>query len=129
MNNIAGRKFNKLIAIKPAHIKEFHYKFGITRRYFWKFRCECGKEKIIDKFSVIHGKTKSCGCLLRKRLLRHGFCSKYAERSMHIFNRRWQGMKTRCYCKSHKYYYLYGGKGIKICDHWNSSFLNFKVDM
>jgi hypothetical protein len=30
----------------------------------------------------------------------------------------WNGMKTRCYNKNHKYYDDYGGRGIEVCDEW-----------
>ena len=29
-----------------------------------------------------------------------------------------QSMKKRCYCRSHKSYLRYGGRGIEICDEW-----------
>ena len=32
------------------------------------YRCECGKEKIIEDYSVKTGKTKSCGCYHRELL-------------------------------------------------------------
>lgn len=30
----------------------------------------------------------------------------------------WQGMKRRCTNKNDAHYYLYGGRGIKVCDEW-----------
>lgn len=38
-------------------------------------------------------------------------------------------MKKRCYNKKFKFYYNYGGRGIKVCDRWNESFENFLADM
>lgn len=37
------------------------------------------------------------------------------------------GMKSRCYNKNDPSYYLYGGKGVKICDEWLGEYgvLNF----
>jgi hypothetical protein len=40
----------------------------------------------------------------------------------------WRGMKGRCSQKSHKYYHNYGGRGIEVCDRWQS-FENFVQDM
>lgn len=34
-------------------------------------------------------------------------------------------MKRRCLNKKHPQYYQYGGRGIKVCDEWLSSFDNF----
>tara|TARA_R110002020_G_scaffold275012_3_gene490248 strand:+ start:1663 stop:2124 length:462 start_codon:yes stop_codon:yes gene_type:complete len=41
----------------------------------------------------------------------------------------WCGIKRRCYNKSSKDYNYYGGRGIKVCDKWKDSFLNFYRDM
>lgn len=38
----------------------------------------------------------------------------------------WNGMKDRCYLKSHPHYKDYGGRGIIVCDKWKSDFLTFK---
>ena len=42
---------------------------------------------------------------------------------------RWKGMKQRCYNPNNRYYYNYGGRGIKICQRWLDSFENFYNDM
>lgn len=41
----------------------------------------------------------------------------------------WRNMRRRCYTKSNPIYHLYGGRGIRVCDRWNESFLNFLEDM
>lgn len=41
----------------------------------------------------------------------------------------WKGAKERCLNKSNKAYQKYGGRGIKICDRWSKSFLDFLKDM
>jgi len=41
----------------------------------------------------------------------------------------WQRIKDRCGKPSHHKYKLYGGRGIKVCDRWLVSFLNFWADM
>jgi len=41
----------------------------------------------------------------------------------------WSSMRRRCYdTKRHNYKY-YGGRGVKVCDRWNQSFLLFLEDM
>jgi hypothetical protein len=44
-----------------------------------------------------------------------------------IYN-RWKGMFRRCYNPNCKYYYNYGGRGIKVCKRW-FIFSNFYSDM
>lgn len=41
----------------------------------------------------------------------------------------WHGMKSRCYCEGHVSYSRYGGRGIKVCDEWKTSFMAFYKDM
>lgn len=41
----------------------------------------------------------------------------------------WCNMKTRCYYKNSPDYQYWGGRGIKVCERWLTSFLNFYADM
>lgn len=47
----------------------------------------------------------------------------------HQLYRTWVSMKSRCYDKNNVRYEHYGGRGIKVCDRWRSSFPNFLEDM
>lgn len=38
---------------------------------------------------------------------------------------RWSDMRRRCNNPNHKCYKDYGGRGIKVCEEWNSSFESF----
>ena len=42
----------------------------------------------------------------------------------HLYN-RWVGIKYRCNCPTATNYKYYGGRGIKVCDEWNKSFVPF----
>lgn len=37
----------------------------------------------------------------------------------------WRGMRSRCYNPNVKCFKNYGGKGIRLCDEWNESFMSF----
>lgn len=52
--DITGEKFGRLTAIKFIRREK--------NKYYWIFKCNCGKEKIINKYQVINGVSKSCGC-------------------------------------------------------------------
>jgi len=41
----------------------------------------------------------------------------------------WQAMKGRCYNPNNNRYQYYGARGIKVCDRWFDSYLNFVEDM
>lgn len=43
--------------------------------------------------------------------------------------RAWQAMRTRCNNPKASKYSYYGGRGIKVCERWNSSFSTFLTDM
>ena len=53
---IVGQKFNRLTTIEP-----------MERIPYWLFQCDCGDRKVINKYSVMRGLSKSCGCLLREK--------------------------------------------------------------
>jgi hypothetical protein len=53
--DMAGKRFGKLIAIRPTAKR----KFG---RIFWECKCDCGVVKNIDGSYLRNGSTKSCGC-------------------------------------------------------------------
>lgn len=42
---------------------------------------------------------------------------------------RWRSMKSRCYNPNNNRYYIYGKRGIKVCDRWKNSLLAFLEDM
>lgn len=46
----------------------------------------------------------------------------------HPLYRAWKGMRERCQYPKHKDFALYGGRGITVCERWNS-FPNFVNDM
>ena len=88
----------------------------------------------------------SCG----KKVIARGLCGKHYKRFMSTGNPvglkierhgnqprghpspeyiAWEGMKARCENRNSKDYPRYGGSGIKVCDRWKKSFLDFLQDM
>ncbi len=57
-----GQKYGMLTAIEEMPREN---RWG----HFFKFRCDCGKEKISSATHVFHGKTNSCGCLHKKSVV------------------------------------------------------------
>lgn len=50
------------------------------------------------------------------------------DRETFILYECWRGMRYRCGNPSSRRYKYYGGRGISVCERWNS-FENFKADM
>ena len=120
--DITGQRFGRLTALKKHH-SEWNKEKRISRN-FWLFKCDCGKEKIIDKYSVLRGITTSCGCFANEKRIKkntkHGLFN--TEKRLYGC---WQDMKNRCYNKNRKKYEIYGARGIKVCDEWKNNFKNF----
>lgn len=94
-------------------------------RFRVRARCVCGTERVVELRYLINGRSTNCGCRrtrdLRKRSITHG-------QSHTPEFRIWQGIKARCRCKGQSTYHRYGGRGIAVCERWNS-FELFLADM
>ena len=71
----------------------------------------------------------SCGCAKREvtitRSTKHGHSS--TTRTTPTYH-SWAGMKARCSNPSHQHFKYYGGRGISVCEQWQS-FAAFLADM
>lgn len=93
----------------------------------WRFSCSCGRTVVLRGASVSNGATKSCGCLVyehKGRIPRHGHSG--VERSRTY--QSWRSMRSRCYRVNDPAYERYGGRGVTVCDRWQS-FEAFLEDM
>lgn len=79
----------------------------------WRCQCECGNTVIVRAENLHSGNTRSCGCIEKERPnpTTHGLSK---TRLAKIYT----AMKKRCYNPKYPEFYLYGGRGIKICDEW-----------
>lgn len=123
--NLIGNQFGKLCVMERAEsIREG--KSNIARSAYL-CRCECGNEKIIRAGSLRSGLTTSCGCFrdnkMRLVATKHGLTSEF-KKEYNI----WCHMKSRCNNPNNKAFPEYAGRGISICERWNS-FKNFLEDM
>jgi hypothetical protein len=62
-NDIIGKKFNKLTVLTFNNKKYVQYKNRKRAYYFYKCKCDCGKNIIVNRDNLISNHTKSCGCL------------------------------------------------------------------
>lgn len=92
-------------------------------RLYLVCQCDC---KTIKKMQYQHwksGKIKSCGCM-RKQLL-HDAAYKPDSIYKGRLHNIWKAMKQRCYNPKSDHFYLYGGRGISVCEEWKE-FENFR---
>ena len=94
-------------------------------RHKFEFLCSCGNTTYGDIYDVRKGKKRSCGCLHKEIVTKHGHSTR--SRYSHEY-RCWISMKGRCLSPSNTGYPYYGGRGIGICKCWHS-FENFYSDM
>lgn len=96
------------------------------RKSLWLIRCDCGKEFVMPASEFLKGKQKSCGCLRRKLI---GDAQAKHRLSGHPIYHVWRSMKQRCLSPTAQAWKNYGGRGIRVCDRWLTSFENFWEDM
>jgi hypothetical protein len=116
--DLTGRKFGRLQVVQRLA----RTSSGIQ----WLCLCDCGAKTIVSRSNLAYGGSKSCGCLRKEisfvNAFRHGHkgSSEYAI---------WVEMRHRCRNPAHKQYADYGGRGIDVCQRWDSDFLAFLNDM
>ena len=126
MEEMIGKRFGRLIVLENVGKRP-----GNTHTFF-KCQCDCGNLYEASKSNLMVGRTNSCGCIAREHLInrstKHG---QYIGGKQSPIIRIFLCMYMRCYCKSHKHFNLYGGRGIKICPEWindRSAFVSWALN-
>ncbi len=90
----------------------------------WECVCVCGNKTHTNSLKLRTGHTKSCGCINMDipPNLRHGHANKS------LTYRSWKEMRQRCLNPNSDKWKWYGGRGITICQEWNS-YERFLADM
>jgi len=116
--DLTGKRFGRLIVLRRD---------GIVHRVSpaWMCRCDCGNEKRVAGDHLRKGAIVSCGCyrldVMRELLTTHGMRDSPEWSS-------WNAMLRRCTDEKHRSFQNYGGRGVRVCERWQS-FENFFADM
>lgn len=115
---LAGQCFGRLTVISETRVGS---------RRGWQCACSCGSNVEVITASLMNGKTKSCGCLVRDNVAQSN-----KNRASELTNTptyiSWKQMKQRCLNPNAPDYKNYGGRGVTICEKW-IKFAGFYEDM
>lgn len=86
IRDLTGLKYGRLFIVELDHI---------NRRAYWKCKCDCGKEMVVQGYLLTSGTTISCGCFNKeqtaksnqKRLskpVNHNFFSEWSEEMAYV---------------------------------------------
>lgn len=117
--DITGQSFGRITVLRPAGRNRF-------RHIMWHTICTCGNGLIVSGKSLRNGKTTSCGCYHRERMIE---CNTTHGKSDAPEYRAWCGMKSRTLNQNEPNHKHYGGRGITVSDRWMRSFPDFLLDM
>lgn len=123
--NLTGRVFGRLVVLQyeGAEARALGSRHRVY--HYWKCLCECGVERTATSGDLLHGDTKSCGCLrqdtARQRMTTHG---KSGAPEFIV----WSGMRQRCNDSGCEAYSNYGGRGIRVDKAWDD-FAMFLANM
>lgn len=125
--DLAGIHFGRLVVLKFSH----NTRYRKSTHSSWDCLCDCGTTLIVGRANLISGRARSCGCsrrnspIMGQGTLTHGDTVNHSPTPEY---KVWQGMWQRCTNPHDGKFYLYGGRGISVCERWNS-FEMFLADM
>lgn len=124
IKDMSGQKFGRWTVLQ-SYQKIFP---KIGSKYFyvqWECRCDCGAVRFANGKALRNGMSTSCGH--DREATRAASVTRHAQSYSRIYN-IWRGMKRRCQNPKATGYANYGGRGIQVCERWQS-FDNFYEDM
>lgn len=118
-NDLTGRVFERLTVVSREPSRGY--------MTMWQCVCQCGRIKVVSTANLGTGNSRSCGCIRTERLV----ADNKARQTTHGMSRTplyriWGGIITRCRNPRGRQWPDYGGRGIKICDEWATSFEAFR---
>lgn len=116
--DLTGERFGALTIIKRAPNKH-----GVI---VWECKCDCGNTCEQYGSNLKKGWGRSCGCLARDKAIERFTTHGMSRSPIYMV---WNAMCTRCNDPDNGGHPRYGGRGIKVCDRWRKSFVDFYDDM
>lgn len=117
---VPGQVYGRCTVLQIGLFK--HYANG-KRARACLVRCACGREFTTSVYNLLQGDTTSCGCAAHERIV--AWKQTHGESKGPLYA-KWITIRMRCQNPRNAYYALYGGRGITVCDAWNTSFEAFR---
>ena len=119
--DLTGKQFGRWTVLERAD--DYIDKTGRVY-HVWKCQCGCEKHTIKNVLAknLLRGTSQSCGCIAAE------FCKENFSTHRGTDTRLygiWTNMRKRCINPNDSAYPNYGGRGITVCEEWNS-FENFR---
>lgn len=111
---LAGQRFGRLLALEKCGINH-------DKRILWRCRCDCGNETNATASALRLGLNKSCGCIKNSHKGR-----RHDGRSLRSEYGVWLSMRARCSDPENDGFYLYGARGIHVCEEWDTKHGGFE---
>lgn len=111
--DLTGERYGRLTVISRSHKDKHGY-------VHWNCICDCGNTVSVCGCSLRKGHTKSCGCLHREVFSSIAKNNRTHGMSKDRLYKIWSSMKMRCQDENHSSYKDYGGRGISVCNLWNT---------
>ena len=121
--DITGQKFGHLTVVQKVKSR--------NGQSMWLCKCSCGNTTIQSGGNLRKGTIKSCGHLRNDKTERQKIAHRTIAKEKHGDSGSrlygvWLNMRRRCDYPNDISYSNYGGRGIKVCDEWDTNFLAFK---
>ena len=125
VKDLTGQTFGKLtvVSLLPTRAK--------NGKAQWRCRCSCGNwSPCVVSNNLLRGYTTSCGCVRDESAAKNGRSTKthgLTGQTGNAHYARWRGMKGRTANPNRTDYKNYGGRGIRLHQQWEESFVEFKA--
>lgn len=106
-----GEKFGRLTVLPDAIPRN-----GSTSKKYL-CRCDCGKYTYVTISNLMSGNTRSCGCYNKEITAKRASTHNMSHSKLFGI---WWTMLQRCKNEKVNSYKNYGGRGIKVCEEWQT---------
>jgi hypothetical protein len=120
MVDLSGQVFSRLTVVRRAERSS-------DAGALWLCRCQCGNQAVAASLKLRRGLARSCGCL-RLEIMADQRTTHGKSRTDPRTYRSWKEMRQRCRNPRSDNFQWYGGRGIQVCQQWES-FERFLADM